>query len=361
VTFGRWPWRSALALAALCPLLAAGIASAASAPPNSERAPALASSECAANKAAGTVRFASPFGYDASAGIIDVYAAIKLGYFKDLCLAVQFLDAPPGESYALVSAGSAQVTGEGSAADALVAEANGDNFVGISTFGDVSDYVLLTRKSITNLKMLEGKVLAFHPPVLPVVLHEMLVKAGVDLAKVTVVSDTTYDPQLLIHGSYYALQGYESNEPITLRADHEPFNMWTPAQFGVSGTFNVQVVNRNFLSAHPTAAADFLRAELRAFDYCARHVATCVGYLAKAAGPTFDVAHYEAEWRLESTLAEQHHLAGLGIGVQTTAEWGPEAKAVYQDKLVRKPVDLAADEDTAVAASLYHGTTLVWP
>ena len=52
---------------------------------------APSSPECVANRAAGTVHFASPFGYDASAGIIDVYAAGKLGYFADLCLDVDFV------------------------------------------------------------------------------------------------------------------------------------------------------------------------------------------------------------------------------------------------------------------------------
>ena len=353
-------WPRALMIMALAPVVA-GVCAYASPLRSSPEAGLLSPSACAANKAGGTVNFATPFGYDASAGIIDVYAAEKLGYFQDLCLDVRFIDTPIGESYALVSAGTEQLTGEGSAADALVAEANGDDFVGISTFGDTSDYVLLTRADITNLRQLQGKVLAYHPPVLPVVLHEMLVKAGVNLAKVTLVSDTSYDALLLVHGSYDALQAYESNEPITLRADHEPFNMWTPAQFGVSGTFNVQVVNRRFLAAHPAAVADFLRAELRAFDYCAAHVVTCVGYLAAAAPPPFDFAHAEAEWRIESSLAEAHHLPGQGIGVQTEAEWAPEAAAVAEYKLVSHPVDLAADENTTLAASLYHGTTLIWP
>lgn len=354
-------WSTVVSVAALVPLLCGATASAAPSHAALTASPMVTSSECAANRAAGTVHFASPFAYDASAGILDVFAAIKLGYFKDLCLDVQFLDVAPGEAPALVSAGKEQLTGEGSAADALVAEANGDNFVGISTFGDTSDYVLLTRHNITNLKQLAGKVLAYHPPTLPVVLHEMLAKAGVNLSKVTLVSDTTYDALLLIHGSYDALQAYESNEPITLRADHEPFNMWTPAQFGVSGTFNVQVVNRFFLAAHPVAVTDFLRGELHAFDYCTGHVATCVGYLAKAAGHTFNVGHAEQEWEIESALAEKHHLGGRGIGVQTTAEWAPEANAVTQYRLVNKPINLAADENTALAASLYRGTALIWP
>ena len=322
---------------------------------------APSSPECAANRAAGTVHFASPFGYDASAGIIDVYAAEKLGYFADLCLEVDFIDVPTSASpYALVSADAAQITGEGSAADAIVEEVDGSNFVGISTYGDTSDYALLTRAGITRLTQLEGKTLGYHT-VLPVVLSEMLVKAGVDISRVRLVDDQTYDPLLLVRGSFDALEAYQSNEPITLRADHDPFTMWTPARFGISGTFNVQVVNRKFLAAHRSATADFLRASFRAFSYCTVHPATCVGYLARAQGPTFDVAHAEEEWKIESALALDHHVPGVGIGVETRAEWAPEAKAVAQYKLVRAPVDLAAVEDTSLASSLYRGTRLVWP
>lgn len=347
-----------MAVAAMALLGLPGLAHAAA--PNASGSLAPGSAECRANRAAGTVRFVSPFGYDASAGIIDVYAALALGYFKALCLDVDFIDAPSGEGLSLVSAGTAEVTGEGSAADTMEAQAHGSNFVGISTFGDVSDYVLLTRKNITDLKQLQGKVLGYHT-VLPVVLQEMLVKAGVDLAKVKLVDDTTYDPLLLVEGHYDALQAYESNEPITLRADHVAFNMWRPAQFGVSGTFNVQVVNRRFLAAHRGAVADFLRAELRAFFYCTNHGPECVGYLAKAAPLGFGSAHAEAEWQVESELAEQHHLPGEGIGVQDVAEWQPEANALLQYKLVTKPVDLSSAQDSSLAASLYRGTRLLWP
>ena len=354
-------------LVALGPVFlpSATVAAAANAPAvTPQPAPAAlapGSQECHANNAAGTVRFASPFGYDASDGIIDVYAALKLGYFADLCLKVDFVYVPFTESpYSLVSAGTAQITGEGSAADAIVQESEGSDFVAISTYGDTSDYALLTRSGITKLTQLEGKVLGYHPT-FPVVLREMLVKAGVNLSKVRSVVDPSFNPLLLVHGTFSAIQAYQSNEPITLRADHEPFTMWTPAQFGIPGTFNVQVVNRKFLASHPSATADFLRAELMAFNYCTRNPVTCVDFLAKAQGPTFDVAHGEAEWKVESTLALDHHLAGKGVGVQTTAEWAPEADAVVHYKLLDKAVDLGAVENTTIAASLYHGTQLIWP
>ncbi|HUC15079.1 MAG TPA: ABC transporter substrate-binding protein [Acidimicrobiales bacterium] len=380
----RRSWRTLAALVVLGPVFlasaspAAAAAAVAAAPVAVAAAPAIArvpavtaqtalgalapgSKECLANKAAGTVRFASPFGYDASAGIIDVYAALKLGYFADLCLNVDFVYVPFTESpYSLVSAGTAQITGEGSAADAIVQESEGSDFVAVSTYGDTSDYALLTRSGITKLTQLDGKVLGYHPT-FPVVLREMLVKGGVDLSKLRSVIDPSFNPLLLIHGTFSAIQAYQSNEPITLRADHEPFTMWTPAQFGIPGTFNVQVVNRKFLASHPTATADFLRAEFLAFNYCVRNAVTCVDFLAKAQGPTFDVAHGEAEWRFESMLALDHHLPGEGVGVQSPAEWAPEADAVVQYKLLDKAVNLASVENTSITASLYHGTQLIWP
>jgi ABC-type nitrate/sulfonate/bicarbonate transport system substrate-binding protein len=290
-----------------------------------------------------------------------VYAAIKLGYFSDLCLKVDFIDVPIDESAAaLVSAGTAQLTGEGSAADAMLLEAEGSNFIGVATFGDTSDYALLTRKDITKLTQLEGKILGYHPT-FPVVLKEILVKAGVDVAKVHMVVDPSYNGLLLIHGTFSAIQVYQSNEPLVLRADHDPFNEWTPAQFGVPGTFNVQVVNRFFLAQHPDAVANFLRAELHAFNYCTTQPTVCVGFLAKAEGPSFNVAHGLAEWKIERSLALGHHLSGKGTGIQSQAEWAPEAHALLQYKLVAKAVNLSATENTTIAASLYRGTALIWP
>ncbi len=92
----------------------------------------------------------SPFGFDASAGIIDVLAARKLGYFHDMCLNTQFITNSE-DSAALVSEGKATTTSTGSAADFLVAVANGSNITGVATYGDTSDYCIITRKSITSL------------------------------------------------------------------------------------------------------------------------------------------------------------------------------------------------------------------
>jgi ABC-type nitrate/sulfonate/bicarbonate transport system substrate-binding protein len=346
--------------------IAIGSAGASSALPAPQGASATATTiparACARNKAAGPITFVSPFGFDASVGILDVFAAETLGYFATECLTVHFVT----NSYVgneLVSSGAATITGEGSAADAMLDVANGSKFVGIATFGDVSDYAILTRKSITNLRQLQGKILGYHAPI-PVVLTEMLQAAHVNISKVEEVNDTSYDPTLLIHGRFDALQAYQSNEPLTLKADGDKFNEFLPSSFGVSGTFNVQVANQKFLAAHAAVVADFLRAELHAFDYCSTRVATCINYeaaYAKSAGVPYEVAHETAEWRFEVALVMHHTLPGKGIGTETRGEWTPERNAVVKAGLVRSSAIPPSVEDASLVTQLYSGQTLVWP
>ena len=356
-----------LATAALAVLVTASCSSAATGGTGS-RTPAdttraISSAECAANRAAGVIKFGSPFLYDASAGIIDVFAAIKLGYFRDLCLDVTF-NPTPKDVYAEVSSGVYTVSGEGSAADDLVAVGHDSHFTAIATYGDTSDYAILTKTNVSSLRQLEGKTLGYHV-VLPVALQEMLTAAKVDVSKVKMVNDTSYDPTLLFHGPYQALQAYQSNEPFQLAAAHDPVTVWKPSQFGVSGTFNVEIVNNAFLVAHSGAVKDFLRAELHGFAYCASHVSQCVGFeatAAKAAGSYFDAATSAEEWRYEVALATDHTLPGKGVGVESTAEWTPELDAIVGDHLVSSPAPvLSKVEDTALAATLYRGKTLIWP
>ena len=361
----RWartaPLTAAVALA-LAAVVAMPAARRASASPAYARHRLISPARCAANRAAGTLTFVSPFGYDASAGIIDVFAAAHLGYFRDLCLKVAFVTSSytPAE---LVSAGRGTITGEGSAADALAAIAGGANLVGIATYGDASDYALLTSPAITNLRELEGRTVAYHGT-MPVILSEMLRKAGVDLAKLDEVDDNSYDPTLLAAGRFQALQAYRSNEPFVLRAKHLAFREWIPSEFGVKGTFNVEVANGTFLRAHPSAVADFLRAEFHAFSYCVRHPTACVAFereAAAASGAVYDTQHALEVWRFESALALHSTLPGSGVGVQSYAEWQPEASALRRFGIVHSLPALRRVEDVSLAASLYRGRTLRWP
>ena len=322
----------------------------------------ISSATCARNRAAGVMTFVSPFSFDASAGIIDVFAADSLGYFKAQCISVRFVTNSETAT-ALVSSGAGTISGEGSAADDLQQVAAGLHLTAIATYGNTSDYALLTSKNITSLKQLDGKVVAYHV-LLPAILHEMLLRAGVKYSSLHLVNDTTYNPTLVTSGVYQGLQAYQTNEPLTLREAHLTFHEFIPATYKISGTFNVEVVNTTFLRDHPSAVAGFLRAELHAFAYCAAHEARCVDLeaaRARSAGLTPNVTHMLAEWQLEVRLAEDHHLAGEGIGVQSIAEWQPEVHLLTSLHVLSTVPALSGVEDTSLAASLYRGSTLVWP
>jgi NitT/TauT family transport system substrate-binding protein len=350
------------------PLLSVGIATVAlvggpfSSGSGATVTPHLSKADCAANKAVGPVTFVSPFGFGPGPGLLEIFVAKQLGYFADECLDVNIVTSSytPNE---LVSAGTAQFTSEGSAADTLEAIGSGSNLVSIATFADTSTYVLLTVPSITNLKQLAGKTLAYHTA-MPVVLTEMLKKAGVSLSSVTEVNDTSYDPTLLLQGKFQALQAYSVNEPLTLKADNLSFKEWYPAQFGVSGTFNAVVANATFAKRHPIATADFLRAEMHAIDYCEGHALTCIKIEAAdaaATGSVYQIQHAIAEWNLSISIVKHYSLPGVGIGVQTIAEWQPEATAIKKYHILPKVPSLASVVNTKIVDSIYDGKTLIWP
>jgi NitT/TauT family transport system substrate-binding protein len=304
----------------------------------------------------------SPFGFDASAGIIDVFAAEKLGYFDNMCLNVSFVTNSQN-STALVSAGTAQVSNIGSAADLMGQIANGANVVGVATYGDISVYTILSVPAITDLKQLEGKALGYHF-VVPVSVLQMLKAAGVDTTKVKFVNTTSYDPNQLFAGRFDAMEAYQSNEPIVLKGEGKDFHQYNPDQLGVEGTFNVHIWNKDFVAKHPDTVSAFMRAELHAFEYCNTNPDACIQIeknYASAAGADYDVNHAKQVWALESKLAVDHSLPGKGVGVQSAEEWAPEAQAMLQYKIVPKLPPISDMQNNAIVAGLYTGTKLNWP
>lgn len=324
----------------------------------------LTNAECQANRQAGTITYVSPFGYDASGGIIDVFAAEKLGYFKDMCLSVS-INAASQTGNELVSAGRAQVTNNGSAADQLAQNVNGANIVGVATLADSSLYALLTQKNIGKLSELPGKTLGYYTS-LPLSIRAMLARAHVDIGRINMVSLTNFNPDILIQGQVNALQAYQSNEVIELRSQGKAFNEFTPSEFGVAGTYNVMGFNGTFLKTHPRAVADWMRADLHALDYCIAHQSQCVAIEHQAAvaageGSAFPLRLENEVWRYESALIVHHTLPGAGYGVESYGEWTPEARQLVQFGVSKTVPSVDKWEDPSLVAGLYRGKNLIWP
>jgi ABC-type nitrate/sulfonate/bicarbonate transport system substrate-binding protein len=345
---------------ALVVMAALGAGSAAAA---TKAAAKISAATCKANKAAGTINDVVGNEFGPGAGGIEDFVAESLGFFKTECLTVKLI-ATDVNAVELVSSGTAQIGGAGSAADFLESAANGANIEGIDTFGDQSPYTLLTTTNITNLTQLEGQNFGYHTQT-PVILLEELKAAGVDLSKVNFVNDTSYNPLLLTQtNDFAAIQAYTDNEPLTLKAANQPFTEWDPSKFGVHGTYDPEYANRTFVRKHPTAIADFVRADIYALDYCYKHATQCINIEAKyaaAAGATYPIPHKLQQFQLAEQDAKDGQVKGLPFGAESYAEWTPEYNALLSLGVVSSLPPLSQVENVKIVQSLYKGSKLIWP
>jgi ABC-type nitrate/sulfonate/bicarbonate transport system substrate-binding protein len=329
---------------------------------------AISPARCKRNQAAGTINYISPFGYDAAATIMEVFMAEHLGYFKAMCLKVSF-NATSFTAEQLVSSGRGTVTAIGSAADHILAAAAGANLIAVATMGNTDPHAIYAQPKIKTLKDLEGGTLGYHINVTPAAVA-MLDKAGVNVPSVKMILLTSFDPTVVTRGQIDAAVGFASNEPLQLKAAGTPFNEFKPGDFGIKGTYGVMQFNRTFYNKHRQAVADFMRADLKALDYCLAHKVQCVRYISHLAasanqGAAFPYGRQLATWNYESLYVQNDKIGGHGV--QTLAEWQTEYQEVQKyGKLAGLTSSnvippLKSVMDTQLVAGLYRGKKLIWP
>ena len=329
---------------------------------------AISPARCKRNQAAGTINYISPFGYDAAATIMEVFMAEHLGYFKAMCLKVSF-NATSFTAEQLVSSGRGTVTAIGSAADHILAAAAGANLIAVATMGNTDPHAIYAQPKIKTLKDLEGGTLGYHINVTPAAVA-MLDKAGVNVPSVKMILLTSFDPTVVTRGQIDAAVGFASNEPLQLKAAGTPFNEFKPGDFGIKGTYGVMQFNRTFYNKHRQAVADFMRADLKALDYCLAHKVQCVRYISHLAasanqGAAFPYGRQLATWNYESLYVQNDKIGGHGV--QTLPEWQTEYQEVQKyGKLAGLTSSnvippLKSVMDTQLVAGLYRGKKLIWP
>jgi putative hydroxymethylpyrimidine transport system substrate-binding protein len=279
--------------------------------PTGSTGSAVSAERCDQNRDAGTVTYMSGYYWQASTSILEVIAADRLGYFKDLCLDVKLQPGPGdvSQNTKLLASGRVQVGGL-SQQDTMTANAGGLRITGISSYSDAGLDVLMTMPSVTDLAQLKGRTLGQKGWV-PTGVSAMLGKAGLGPGDVKEVK-VGYDPTILPRGQVDALVGFISNEPLQLEAAGTPAKVWEPKDFGVPGSIGAFAANPDFLEQHPSAAQDFLRAVFKAYDYCAApaHVEECIGYQHDLAGAESDPEHETGVWTTETKVIADSPLPG---------------------------------------------------
>jgi len=227
---------------------------------------AFPAARCEANQAAGTISYLTGFDYAATASIIDVLVADHNGYYDELCLDVDITPSFSTANYPLVSGNDAQFSSAGSFSElATFSAVNEADLVALAVEGRVAIDALMVKPEIAgSLDELAGQTIGVKgklPPSIAAMLAQLGLVDGTDFD--TVLLDG-FDPTAhwAVEG-VAAIPGWKSNEPGALERAGVDFDLYDPADHGIPGSFGLIYTNRQFLTEHPTAAEDFMRATMR--------------------------------------------------------------------------------------------------
>ena len=322
---GRSGMSCLAAIVALCiGGLAAGPAAATTHKKKASNVGKVTKAECARNKAAGTITYVG-YNYGAAPNTMDPVVANTLGYFKKLCLTVNYV---LGSGQKLVSAGTAQVTSGAQASNILGDVAIGDNFVATTTMERVDTTDIITRNSITNLKQLEGKTIGYDQNISVGTLAE-LQAAGVDYNKINFIVLNDANPYPIENEVFGDSTIYQNT--LQLKSVGIPYHDFPSAKYGIQGLGFIQIWNKTFAKANPGVVADFSRADIHAMDYClssTAHGNQCVQIMTKGAAANGEGSEYPLSGERALWAFSKQQLKTIGtrpLGVTTLKQWNQQA------------------------------------
>jgi NitT/TauT family transport system substrate-binding protein len=338
-----------------------------------EAGKAFPADRCEANKAAGTIKYNTGFDYAAAASILEVIVAESKGYYDDLCLTVEITPSFSTANYPLVAVNDVQFSSSGSFSElASFSAANEAELVALSVDGHAAIDVLMVKPDkAASLAALKGATIGIKgalPPAIAVMLEqEADLTDGTDFSTVLLEG---FDPNAhWAIDDIAAIPGWRSNEPGALERAGATFEVYDPADFGIPGSFGLIYTNRAFLTAHPSAAEDFMRATMRGLaDAIAdpdAAAAIAVERINGGGNPNFLSPEGEAfRWVTDARAIVDTTPNGSNVGVPVAKELEAQVNAyanvgVYGEAGA-PPTDGRFDPD--LVDGLYNDDdTIIWP
>ncbi len=319
---------------------------------------------CEANRAAGPITFATGFDFGSAVSILDVVAADDQGYYADLCLDVTVQAGFSVANVSLLSAGQVQFAGVGSFSEVAVANSNGADIVAVIVYGKTSIETLLVEdtSSITGLTDLASAPMGVKGGI-PYAVRAMIAEAGVDEDDITQI-EVDFNPVLLFETEIETLPAYKSNEPRLLADQGYEFRSFDPADYDIPATFGAIAANSEFVAAHPTAAADFVRATLRGFWFGVDEPEAAVAVSLERSDPDmfFSPESETFRWTTERDLSLDTTPEGQPVGAMTLERLTAEVENLVRlGVLDAGEVDVAASFDNSLIEAVHDGDELIWP
>jgi ABC-type nitrate/sulfonate/bicarbonate transport system substrate-binding protein len=325
---------------------------------------------CAANKAAGRITYLSGFDFSASASIVEVIVAQQKGYFEKMCLDVDLKASFSTANYPLVAANEAQFASAGSYAEiADYDQANDAGLVVVAIDGKTAiDSLIVKEGEGTALTDLKGKTIGVKGK-LPPSIKAMLAKAGmVEGTDYTTVGIEGFDP--LVHIELPGLAGfpgYKSNEPGTLERAGISFTLFDPSKDGIPGSFGVIYTNAGFLTEHPTAAQDFVRASMRGMEDALADPKAAAQDAVDLINANGNKSFLSPEgeqfrWTTESGLVTQFTPKGQPVGLVDPADLQSQIDAYDAVGIFTEKPTIEGTYDSSLIAGVYGPDgKVVWP
>ncbi len=332
---------------------------------------AFPTARCEANQAAGTISYLTGFDFAATASIIEVLVADHNGYYDELCLDVDIAASFSTANYPLVASNDAQFSSSGSFSElASFSAVNEADLVAVAVEGRVAIDSLMVKPEFDSLEQLAGTTIGVKgklPPSIAAMLAQLGLVEGTDFETLLLEG---FNP--IAHWEVEgisAVPGWKSNEPGTLERAGIDFDLYDPADFGIPGSFGLVYTNRQFLTEHPTAAEDFMRATMRGLAVAiadpAAAATIAVDLINGNGNPNFLSPEGEAfRWTTDAQLITDTTPSDSHPGVPDPAALAAEI-AAYDAVGVYSEAGAPSIEgrfDPGLVAGLYAADgTVIWP
>ena len=330
--------------------------------------PDPAAERCQANRDAGKITFVTGFDFAAAAGIIDAIVADAQGYFEELCIDFEIQPGFAPSNGALVIEGQAQFGASGSFAELVANNVAGEgDLVALLHWGRtaIEAIVLPEGSDVEDFAGLCGSLIGIKGD-LPYSLQASVALSGIERGCFEEILLDGFDPIAHLDLGIDALPVYKSNEPNTLTSNGVPFTMLDPLDFDVPSSFGVTLTTQSMIDNNPGLVADVVRALIRGQAFAAANpdiaVENAFELIDAAGNPLYFAMEAERyRWGVESALIADLAPAGIGLGIPDPDLFGAEIDALVQAGVFESQPDWQSMVNGDIAASVYDGTTLIWP
>ena len=182
-----------------------------------------------------------------------------------------------------------------------------------------------------------------------------------------------------------AVDSFVGSQDITLKAAGVPFIEVTAQSLHLASTTNVMFMNKAWEKAHRAAAGNFVRASIKALDYCIKNTAQankCITYLsaqavAAGSGASFALPLNKPVWAFQRKTTLTYGTKPLGTFAVGSKAWSLTMKAYNEMKTNTEEADrlsgltlagklyyppVKSMFDTTLATGLYTSSRkLIWP